>query len=129
MKDFFYYLFLFLLGGQSYCTVEIITRGRTHYSMFFAAGLIFLYLILISEQMKKAPLFEKCLLGAVFITATEFIFGCIFNLKYSLAVWDYSNQPFNVLGQICLPFSILWFFACFVIFKWVIKDDFYRRLF
>lgn len=106
MKDFFYYLFLFLLGGQSYCTVEIITRGRTHYSMFFAAGLIFLY-----------------------IRVTEFIFGCIFNLKYSLAVWDYSNQPFNVLGQICLPFSILWFFACFVIFKWIIKDDFYRRLF
>ena len=84
---------------------------------------------LISEQMKKATLFAKCLLGTIFITATEFIFGCIFNLKYSFAVWDYSNQPFNVLGQICLPFSILWFFACFVIFKWVIKDDFYRRLF
>lgn len=129
MKAYFYYLFLFLLGGQSYCTLEMITRGRTHYSMFFASGIIFLYLILISEKMKKAPLFAKCLLGTVFITAIEFIFGCIFNLKYSFAVWDYSNMPFNILGQICLPFSVLWFFLCYIIFKWVIKDDFYHRFF
>ena len=27
-----------------------------------------------------------------------------------LDVWDYSNQPGNVLGQICPAFGLLWFF-------------------
>lgn len=27
-----------------------------------------------------------------------------------LGVWDYSNQPGNVLGQICPVFGLLWFF-------------------
>lgn len=27
-----------------------------------------------------------------------------------LDVWDYSNQPGNVLGQICPVFGLLWFF-------------------
>ncbi|MCC8016484.1 MAG: putative ABC transporter permease [Clostridiales bacterium] len=95
--------------------------------MYFAAGLILLFLELISAEMKKAPLFMKCLLGTIFITAVEFIFGCVFNLKYNFAVWDYSKQPFNILGQICLPFSLIWFGICFIIFKLVIKEDFHRR--
>ena len=59
-------------------------------------------LFYISAEMKKTPLFKKCLLGAVIITAVEF----------------------NILGQICLPYSILWFGLCFILFKWVIKDKF-----
>ena len=37
-------------------------------------------LFYISAEMKKTPLFKKCLLGAVIITAVEFIFGIIFNI-------------------------------------------------
>lgn len=125
---FYYYSFLFLLGGQGYCTLEILWRGRTHYSMFFAGGLIFIFLVFIQREAEKAPLLLKCLLGSIFITATEFIFGCVFNLEYSMGVWDYSNQPFNILGQICLLYSVLWFFLCFILFKWVIKDKLYNRL-
>lgn len=76
--------------------------------------------------MQKAHLFTKCLLGALIITAVELIFGVIFNIKYNMGVWDYSNMPLNLLGQICLPFSVLWFGLCFVLFKWVIKKDFYE---
>lgn len=35
MTDFFFYLFRFLFGGAAYCTIELVYRGRTHYSMFF----------------------------------------------------------------------------------------------
>ena len=34
----------------------------------------------------------------------------IVNIILQWNVWDYSNVPFNVMGQICLPFSIIWFF-------------------
>lgn len=124
----YYYSFLFLLGGQGYCTLEMLWRGRTHYSMFFAGGLIFIFLVFIQRESEKAPLLVKCLLGSIFITATKFIFGCVFNLEYSMGVWDYSNQPFNILGQVCLLYSVLWFFLCFALFKWVIKDNLYNRL-
>lgn len=40
MTDFFFYLFRFLFGGAAYCTIELVYRGRTHYSMFFAGGII-----------------------------------------------------------------------------------------
>lgn len=126
MKRFFYYLYLFIAGGFAYCTLEIIWRGRTHYSMFFAGGIIFLLFILIAAKMQKAHLITKCLLGALIITAVELIFGMIFNIGYHMSVWDYSNMPMNLLGQICLPFSVLWFGLCFVLFKWVIKKDFYE---
>lgn len=40
----------------------------------------------------------------------EFVSGCVLNLWLGLGVWDYSNQPGNVLGQICPAFGLLWFF-------------------
>ena len=54
------------------------------------------------------PLLIRGLAGAGVITAAEFAAGCILNLGLGLAVWDYSDMPFQLLGQICLPYSILW---------------------
>lgn len=34
------------------------------------------------------------------------------NRVMHLGVWDYSAAPFNLLGQICLPFTLLWFPLC-----------------
>lgn len=50
-------------------------------------------------------------IASIIITALELIFGIIFNLYLKMDVWDYSNMPFNLLGQICLPFSLLWMLA------------------
>lgn len=35
MKNFYTYLIVALTGGAGYCLIEILYRGRTHYSMFF----------------------------------------------------------------------------------------------
>lgn len=129
MDYYLYYTFIFLLGGQGYCTLEMLWRGRTHYSMFFAGGIILMILFFISSEMKKASLLKKCLLGAVIITAVEFIFGIIFNIVLHMNVWNYENLPFNILGQICLPYTVLWFGLCILLFKFIIKDDFQKKLF
>ena len=86
-------------------------------------------LFYISTEMKKAHLLKKCLLGAIIITAVEFIFGLIFNLTLNMNVCNYENVPFNLLGQICLPYSILWFGLCFILFKWVIKENPHHKAF
>ena len=38
---------------------------------------------------------------------------------------DYSNMPFNIYGQICLPFTVIWFFLSFLA---IVADDFLRWL-
>lgn len=121
-------MILFLIGGALYCLIEILWRGRTHYSMFFAGGIVFIILVYIGKEMKEAPLILKCLLGALIITAVEFIFGYIFNIRYKMGVWDYSSMPLNIFGQICLPFSALWFLLCGGVFRFILTDWFYSKI-
>ncbi|MDR2531538.1 MAG: putative ABC transporter permease [Oscillospiraceae bacterium] len=106
------YLFLFLIGGFIYGAFEVAFKGGdTHISMFVLSGLCFL---IIGALSKKMHLLLRMLTGAVIITALEFISGIIVNIWLEQAVWDYSDMPLNVMGQICLWFTIAWFFLTFV---------------
>ena len=58
------------------------------------------------------------------ITLYEFIAGTILNIVLGLNVWDYSNLPLNILGQICLPFSIIWYFLSII---GICLDDFLEK--
>lgn len=69
------------------------------------------------------PLWEQCIFGSFIITAVEFLSGCVINLWLGWDVWDYSNLPFNVLGQVCLPFMALWVFLSAV---GIVLDDYLR---
>lgn len=102
-------LVLIGIGGLLYVLVELAFRGRSHWTMFLVGGLCFWLIGLINEVLPwEMPLWKQCIIGAVIVTAMEFLAGCVINLWLGWDVWDYSNMPFNVLGQICLPFSLLW---------------------
>jgi uncharacterized membrane protein len=45
-------------------------------------------------------------------TALEFITGWVLEKVFHEKWWDYSKQPFNLKGYICLRFSIIWGLAC-----------------
>jgi uncharacterized membrane protein len=116
MRYFINYLCLALAGGFGYCLIEIIYRGRTHYSMFFAGAIVlssFYYI----NNCYQLPFWEKCLIGALIITGIELILGIVFNIIMKENVWDYSNMPLNFLGQICVPFSLIWVALSAVVFK------------
>ena len=102
------YTVLFLVGGCLYSTVEIVYRQHTHISMFFAGG-ICLTLIAATDYLTPRLLFLfKALLCGLVITAVELVFGLIFNVLLGLNVWNYSGEPLNLFGQICLPFTFIW---------------------
>ncbi len=109
--------FIFLIGYFVYSLIEIVSRGYTHWTMAVTGGLVLMFLYEVNLRL-GIPLWEKCLLGALFITSMEFTVGVIDNLLFGWNVWDYSTVPLNVLGQICLPFTLLWFFlsmpACWI---------------
>lgn len=120
MKNFFEYLTAALIGGFGYCLIEILYRGRTHYSMFFAGAIVLSSFYYISKTY-SLPFWLKCLAGMLIITGIELIFGIAFNIILKEHVWDYSNVPLNFLGQICVPFSVLWFFLSGIAFKLIEK--------
>lgn len=47
--------------------------------------------------------------GAVIVTsAIEYITGYLLEKLYNARWWDYSKEPFNIKGYICLKFSLAW---------------------
>jgi uncharacterized membrane protein len=97
---------LFSLGGLAYCALELLWRGRTHFSMFLAGGTSLLLLGKLNRTEPKLPLFLRAVVGSGIITMVELSAGMIFNRSYT--VWDYRDQWGNWLGQICPLFSLLW---------------------
>lgn len=103
---------IFIFGAISYSTIEILWRGHTHWTMALSGGLCAMLIYIFSGYFKNMPLLTKSLAGALIITAIEFCVGMLVNVVLKWNVWDYSHQPFNICGQICLLYSTLWFLLC-----------------
>ena len=106
-------LFLFCCGGFLYYLIETMWKGSSHWSMFLAGGCCFRLIGIIRTSFERLGTAAKCALGSCAITGVEFLSGVIVNKLMGLNVWDYSSLPFNILGQICLPFSVLWYFISY----------------
>ncbi len=53
---------------------------------------------------------------SVFFTSfIEFIGGFVLEKVFHEKWWDYSEQPFNIKGYICLKFSLMWGLACVLV--------------
>ncbi len=53
----------------------------------------------------------------VLTTALEFVTGLILEKVFHDHWWDYSKEPFNIKGYVCLRFSIMWGIACVMVVK------------
>ena len=105
--------FLLLAGSVLYCWLEILYRGHTHWSMAICGGVCTSVIYGINRRFYPYGDVGCALLGALAITLSELVTGCLVNLWLGLGVWDYSHLPLNLWGQICLPFSAVWFLLCF----------------
>lgn len=104
---------IFLTGGFIYGTLEIIYRGHTHPSMFVLGGICLVWIGGLDSFFRRTPpLPVQMLLGALFITTAEFVCGMILNVWLGLRVWDYSDIPYNIMGQVSIPFCALWVSLC-----------------
>ena len=127
MNKLLKYYTLGTLGGTVYVFIELMWRGYSHWSMFLLGGICFIALGLINEIIPwEMPLMVQMFIGCAIITALEFITGCIVNLWLGWDVWDYSDLPYNLLGQISLKSSIGWYFLSAV---GIVLDDWLRYIF
>lgn len=102
-------LFLFYFGGATYCTIEVFVREWSHWSMFLLGGLVFVVVGSMNQLWGwETGLIKQIAAGVAVTLAGEFVTGCIVNLWLGWNIWDYSNFPGNILGQICPQFALLW---------------------
>ena len=117
---------IFGIGGIKYLLIELLWLGSSHWSMFFLGGVCFLVVGLINEKSRgNIPLLLQMLVSTIIITALEFITGYIVNIRMGLNVWSYYDLPYNIMGQVCLLYSILWFFLSFLC---ILADDWLRHI-
>ena len=127
MTKIYKHCILAVIGGIIYILLELLFRGRTHIMMFFVGGLCFVSVGLINEIISwDTPLTIQMVIGGFLITVIEFVSGCVLNIGLGLEIWDYSALPFNLLGQICPLFSLIWIFLSAVA---IILDDYLRYWF
>ncbi|MEM1483695.1 hypothetical protein V6615_02330 [Oscillospiraceae bacterium PP1C4] len=122
LKQFYKYLYLFVFGGLTYYLIEILWRGRSHAAMMAVGGACFVLIGLINESILRRgmPLVLQMTIASGIVTIVELIAGVILNLWLKLDIWDYSNLPLNLWGQICLPFVLAWFALSLVC---IVLDD------
>lgn len=106
------YGIMFLLGCFIYSLLEIAARGYTHWTMTLLGGIVGMLLYWLHGTAPRHTLLLQALSGAFIITALEMVVGVLDNLVLQWHVWSYREMPWNVYGQICLPFSVLWFLVC-----------------
>lgn len=117
-------VFLFLVGGFLYQLIEIVSRGYSHWTMLVLGGVCFLLLGYINRFLSwETPLPLQMLIGMVLITVLELATGLVVNVWLGWNVWNYSNMPANLMGQISLLPSFGWYFLSAV---GIILDDFLR---
>lgn len=111
---FFVYAFLGWCGEVAFAvlkTGKFVNRGFLNGPLcpIYGFGVVIVLLCLTPLKENIALLF----VGSVILTSVlEWITGFLLEKFFHERWWDYSEEPFNISGYVCLRFSILWGFAC-----------------
>lgn len=125
-KSILKYLLLWWIFGSTYCSLEVIYRGYSNWTMIFLSGCLGVIIGGLNNFLPwEMSLAKQGIIGAILVTIFEFITGLIVNVWLGWNVWDYSNVPLNIMGQVCLPFSLLWILLSIIC---IIFDDYLRYL-
>ena len=119
----FYYFIIYSFMGWCietiYATInkkEYVNRGFLHGPFCPIYGFGTLSIIVLLKPIEPNYIF--LFLGSVLLTSTiEYITGYILETAFNCTWWDYSDEPFNLKGRICLHFSVIWGFVSIVILK------------
>lgn len=109
---FFIYCFIGWIIETTYVSVRslhFVNRGflRLPLLPLYGSGAIIMLWLSIPVQ---GNLFLVFLFGMLGASALEYVTGYVMERLFKMKYWDYSNNPFNLNGYVCLPNSIAWGF-------------------
>ena len=108
----FFYLYCFLGWVWESCYVSLkqrrwVNRGflRGPLLPIYGFGAVLILWATLPVRQSLALIF---LLGMAAASALEYVTGAAMEALFKVRYWDYSNQPFNLNGHICLACSLAW---------------------
>lgn len=116
---FFIYAFLGWCTEVCYVTLlkgEFVNRGFLNGPLcpIYGFGAVLVLSLLLPLRESKLLLF---LCGTLLTSALEWLTGFLLEKLFHQRWWDYSDEPFNLGGYVCLRFSLGWGAAClFVVY-------------
>ena len=112
MRKVSVYAAVFSVGAVGYALIELLWRGRTHWSMMLTGGACTAFIYFVERRYCAASRWRRCFADTVMISLLELIVGFFVNILLDWHVWDYSKLPLNLFGQICPLYAALWFLLC-----------------
>lgn len=129
MKTFLKNFMLFCIGFTVYMCIEgvwktFVSGSAQSFFMGLLGGLVFLTCGFINKLFTwEMPLVVQTLIGTIITLILEFGTGLILNVWLKLGIWDYSDLPMNIMGQISLPFTFVW---VILVLACIFVDDYLR---
>ena len=93
---------------------KIVNRGFLNGPVCPVYGFGMVGLLLLLQSFSSTDAVEDTIVFALFFicmffgSAVELLAGWLLDVIFHMRWWDYSDQPFNIHGYICLRFSLLW---------------------
>jgi len=118
MENIFLYILFFsffsFLGWivesvyRSYREKRFVNSGFLYGPFVPIYGFGSLIIYFFSNIIGFLPFYQEVIIYAVLVTLLEFFSSLILEKIFSIKLWDYSDEPFNINGRICLKFSLFW---------------------
>lgn len=95
---------------------KFVNRGFLYgpFCPIYGSGIVSIIVLL---DNFKNNLFLLFILAAFLTSFIEYFTGLILEKIFKSKWWDYSDDPFNIHGRICLPYSLIWGFASVAVIK------------
>lgn len=107
---FFIYSFLGWLVEVAYAYMnqkKFVNRGFLHGPICPIYGTSILSMVLLLTNF-NGNLFSLFIITTLITSIIEYFTGYLLEKIFKKKYWDYTDDPFNIHGRICVPFSIMW---------------------
>lgn len=107
---FYFYCFIGWCIESTYVSLKskkFVNRGfmRGPFLPIYGSGAI---MMLVVSRPFSNSLILTFIAGCLGATALEYVTGVLMEALFKVRYWDYSNQPFNYKGYICLGSTLAW---------------------
>ena len=87
----------FTIGSIGYGIIELLWRGRTHWTMLLAGGVCFSFFSFAAEKFKKYSIFMRTIICAFAITIIEFVFGFVLGFLFFIFILLIRNKLYDII--------------------------------
>lgn len=109
---FYIYAFLGWIIDVGICFVSdgtLENRGFLYETICPMYGFAALVLIIISKKVEgKGSFLKRLLIATIWCSVLEYLTSLVLEMFFGIRWWDYSKEPYNFQGRICLAASVFW---------------------